>query len=88
MEYDGEAHGETSRRGHDAERLNALSLMGYDMKVLTSVQFAHQLNMHRAMNAVAQSLGIKVDRSAQFQKRQDELRRFVIRGWLDARNES
>ncbi|WP_288734735.1 hypothetical protein [uncultured Enorma sp.] len=88
VEYDGEAHGETSRRGHDAERLNVLSLMGYDMKVLTSVQFAHQLNMHRAMNAVAQSLGIKVDRSAQFQKRQDELRRFVIRGWLDDRPES
>ena len=82
VEYDGEAHGETARRGHDAERLNALSLMGYDMKVLTSVQFARQLSMHRALNAIAQSLDIKVDRSSQFQKRQDELRRFVIRRWL------
>ena len=81
VEYDGEAHGETSRRGHDAERLNALSLMGYDMKVLTSVQFSNKLSMHRAVNAIAQSLGVKVDRSDKFQKSQDELRRFVIRHW-------
>ena len=81
MEYDGGGHDERSRRGHDAERLNALSLMGFDIKILTSVQFSTKLNMHRAMNAIARSLGIKAGQSIRFQRDQDDLRRFVIRHW-------
>lgn len=81
VEYDGGGHDERSRRGHDAERLNALSLMGFDIKILTSVQFSTKLNMHRAMNAIARSLGIKAGQSIRFQRDQDDLRRFVIRHW-------
>lgn len=83
VEYDGDEHSKKARRGHDAERMNVLSLMGYDIKVLTSVQFSRQLDMHRAMNGIAASIGIKMPSSAKFQQAQEQLRRFVTRRWCN-----
>ena len=83
MEYGGDEHIKKARRGHEAERMNVLSLMGYDIKVLTSVQFSRQLDMHRAMNGIAASIGIKVPSSAKFQQAQEQLRRFVTRRWCN-----
>ncbi len=61
--------------------MTVLSALGFRMIVLTGTQFAHQLQLHRAMNAIALAMGLKCDRSEVFQKRQNDLREFVIRHW-------
>ena len=71
IEYNGSDHLDKQRSASDAER----------MTVLTGTQFAHQLQLHRAMNAIALAMGLKCDRSETFQKRQNDLREFVIRHW-------
>ena len=61
--------------------MTVLSALGFRMIVLTGTQFARQLQLHRAMNAIALAMGLKCDRSETFQKRQNDLREFVIRHW-------
>ena len=70
IEYNGSDHLDKQR-----------SALGFRMIVLTGTQFAHQLQLHRAMNAIALAMGLKCDRSEAFQKRQNDLREFVIRHW-------
>lgn len=81
IEYDGEDHAAALQRARDAERLTVLGAMGVRVHVITRHQFAEQLRLHRAMNAVARSLGVKLDASLEFQRRQNELRKFLIRAW-------
>lgn len=69
------------RSALDAERMTVLGALGFRMIVLTGTQFAHQLQLHRAMNAIALAMGLKCDRSEAFQKLQNDLREFVIRHW-------
>ena len=86
FEYNGSDHLERSRSAYDAERLAVLGIMGFDMIVMTGTQFANQLQMHRLMNTVAEVLKIKCDRSDEYQRRQNELRLFVIRTWKDEKS--
>lgn len=81
IEYDGEVHADASQRARDAERLSVLRAMGIDVHVVTLKQFSEQLAFHRAMNAIARSLGIKLDPTPEFQRAQNELRGFLIRKW-------
>ena len=81
VEYNGSDHLDKQRSASDAERMTVLSALGFRMIVLTGTQFAHQLQLHRAMNAIALAMGLKCDRSEVFQKRQNDLREFVIRHW-------
>lgn len=81
VEYNGRAHEEALRSAHDAERNSVLSMMGYTMFTLTRGQFASQLKLHRALNALAAACGITVDRTAAFQDAQNKLRLFAIRRW-------
>lgn len=81
VEYNGSDHLDKQRSASDAERMTVLSALGFRMIVLTGTQFAHQLQLHRAMNAIALAMGLKCDRSEAFQKRQNDLREFVIRHW-------
>ena len=81
IEYNGSDHLDKQRSASDAERMTVLSALGFRMIVLTGTQFAHQLQLHRAMNAIALAMGLKCDRSEAFQKRQNDLREFVIRHW-------
>lgn len=81
IEYNGSDHLDKQRSASDAERMTVLSALGFKMIVLTGTQFAHQLQLHRAMNAIALAMGLKCDRSETFQKRQNDLREFVIRHW-------
>lgn len=81
VEYNGSDHLDKQRSASDAERMTVLSALGFRMIVLTGTQFAHQLQLHRAMNAIALAMGLKCDRSEAFQKRQNDLREFVIRNW-------
>lgn len=81
IEYNGSDHLDKQRSASDAERMTVLSALGFRMIVLTGTQFANRLQLHRAMNAIALSMGLKCDRSEAFQKRQNDLREFVIRHW-------
>lgn len=81
IEYNGSEHAQAERQAHDAERLSTLNAMGITVKVLTKGQFAEQLSLNRALNAIARSLGIRPDTSAEFQRAQNDLRLFVIRTW-------
>lgn len=81
IEYNGSDHLDKQRSASDAERMTVLSALGFKVIVLTGTQFAHQLQLHRAMNAIALAMGLKCDRSETFQKRQNDLREFVIRHW-------
>ena len=68
IEYNGSDHLDKQRSASDAERMTVLSALGFRMIVLTGTQFAHQLQLHRAMNAIALAMGLKCDRSEAFQK--------------------
>ena len=81
IEYNGSDHLDKQRSASDAERMTVLGTLGFRVIVLTGTQFAHQLQLHRAMNAIALAMGLKCDRSEAFQKRQNDLREFVIRHW-------
>ena len=81
VEYNGSDHLDKQRSASDAERMTVLSALGFKMIVLTGTQFANRLQLHRAMNAIALAMGLKCDRSEAFQKRQNDLREFVIRHW-------
>lgn len=81
IEYNGSDHLDKQRSASDAERMTVLSALGFKMIVLTGTQFANRLQLHRAMNAIALAMGLKCDRSEAFQKRQNDLREFVIRHW-------
>lgn len=81
IEYDGEDHAEASQRARDAERLAALAAMGIRVHVITKGQFAEQLSLHRALNAVARDLGIRLEATTDFQRTQNNLRLELIRSW-------
>lgn len=53
IEYNGSDHLDKQRSASDAERMTVLSALGFRMIVLTGTQFAQQLQLHRAMNAIA-----------------------------------
>lgn len=61
IEYNGSDHLDKQRSASDAERMAVLSALGFRMIVLTGTQFAHQLQLHRAMNAIALAMGLKCD---------------------------
>ena len=81
VEYDGEVHAGAVQRARDAERLSVLAAMGVHIDVITRRQLTEQLTLHRAMNAVARNLKINLDPTPQFQRAQNELRKFLIRSW-------
>lgn len=81
IEYDGEVHAEAAQRSRDAERLSALAAMGVRIHVITRGQFAEQLALHRALNAVARDLDITCEATPEFQRAQNELRKGIIRSW-------
>lgn len=53
--------------------------MGYRIITLTSVQFASQLAFHRAMNNIREALGMPHCTDTEFQRKQNELRKTLIR---------
>ena len=65
-----------------APQLNVYSV-GFSLQVLVVLVGGLFLmpEMVRAMNAVTLAMGLKCDRSEAFQKRQNDLREFVIRHW-------
>lgn len=87
IEYKGGFHDETGRKGADAEREAVLAQMGYRIVTLTSAQFASQLAFHRAMNNIREALGMPRCTDAEYQRKQNELRKALIRNWKGAQGE-
>lgn len=81
IEYKGGFHDEAERKGADAEREAVLGQMGYRIISLTSVQFCSQLAFHRSMNSIREALGMPRRTDAEYQRKQDKLRRTLIRNW-------
>ena len=87
IEYKGGFHDEVEHKGADAEREAVLAQMGYRIVTLTSAQFASQLSFHRAMNSVREALGMPRCTDAEYQRKQNELRKTLIRNWKSAQGE-
>ena len=81
IEYKGGFHDEVERKGADAEREAVLAQMGYRIVTLTSTQFASLLAFHRAMNNIREALGMPRCVDVEHQRRQNELRKVLIRNW-------
>lgn len=86
IEYKGGFHDEVDRKGADAEREAVLSQMGYRIVSLTSAQFGNQLAFHRAMNSIREALGMPRCTDAEYQRKQNELRKALIRNWKGAQS--
>lgn len=81
IEYKGGFHDEAERKGADAEREAVLAQMGCRIVTLTSTQFASQLAFHRAMNNIREALGMPRCVDAKYQRKQNDLRKVLIRNW-------
>lgn len=86
IEYKGGFHDEDERKGADAEREAILAQMGYRIVTLTSAQFGSQLAFHRAMNNIREALGMPRCTDAEYQRKQNELRKALIRNWKGAQD--
>lgn len=86
IEYKGGFHDEVERKGADAEREAILAQMGYRIITLTSAQLGSQLAFHRAMNNIREALGMPRCADAEYQRKQNELRKALIRSWKGAQD--
>lgn len=80
IEYNGILHEQANQRIIDAERLNALDAMGYEMLVIDRAAVFGALPFRRLMASIERHARIKrryLDE--RFRARQEELRTFVLR---------
>ena len=83
FEYNGLIHETEEQFTIDAERMNALDAMGYNMMVITRREFFDRQAFLRLMCAIERRTGKRVDREPDgFRDRQEDLRRFVLRRYL------
>lgn len=84
IEYGGIVHEEASRMASDNERTNALRAMGYDVIDVSRQNFFDRDAFRRTMAAISRKAGIRPSQLPEgFGWKQEELRRFVLRRWLD-----
>ena len=55
--------------------------------MLTSAQFGGQLAFHRAMNNIREALGMPWCTDTEYQRKQNELRKALIRNWKSVQGE-
>ncbi|OUO63722.1 hypothetical protein B5F70_08295 [Collinsella sp. An268] len=80
IEYNGILHEQTDQRIIDAERLNALHAMGYEMLVIDRSALFSVLSFRRLMASIERHAHIKQRYlNEAFRIRQEELRTFVLR---------
>ena len=84
IEYNGIIHEKEDQFVTDVERTNALEAMGYNVMTVTRRAFFDRASFGRAMNAIE----LRADRRScrapkDFAQKQEELRRFVLRRYLD-----
>lgn len=84
FEYNGIVHEEGEQFVTDVERVNALEAMGYNVITITRRSFFDKGAFGRLMKAIELRAGRRASRTpADFAQRQDELRRFVLRRYLN-----
>lgn len=84
FEYNGVIHEEEGQFVSDIERINALEAMGYNVIAITRRSFFDKGAFGRLMRAIELRAGRRSSRvPADFAQRQEGLRRFVLRRYLD-----
>lgn len=84
IEYQSEYHLQPQQAATDNERRHALRAMGYTMVEVSKQQFFDQMAFRRVLMAILLNAGIPASRYPDgFWEKQDGLRRFVLRRWLD-----
>ncbi len=83
IEYMGMRHEEEARQAEDSERDNALDTMGYHVVRIWRWAFFDQTGYRRILAKIRTEVGLQATRfPPDFDDRQEELRRFVLRRWL------
>lgn len=84
IEYQSEYHLQPQQAATDNERRHALRAMGYTMVEVSKQQFFDEMAFRRVLMAILLNAGIPASRYRDgFWEKQDGLRRFVLRRWLD-----
>lgn len=84
IEYGGRVHEEVRRRARDNERTNALRAMGYDVIDVSRENLFNREGFERTIAAIGRKVGVRPSRLPDdFAERQEDLRQFVLRRWLD-----
>lgn len=84
IEYQSEYHLQPQQAATDNERRHALRAMGYTMVEVSKQQFFDEVAFRRVLMAILLNAGIPASRYPDgFWEKQDGLRRFVLRRWLD-----
>lgn len=84
IEYQSEYHLQPQQAATDNERRHALRAMGYTMVEVSKQQFFDEMAFRRVLMAILLNAGIPASRYPDgFWEKQDGLRRFVLRRWLD-----
>lgn len=84
IEYQSEYHLHPQQAATDNERRHALRAMGYTMVEVSKQQFFDEMAFRRVLMAILLNAGIPASRYPDgFWEKQDGLRRFVLRRWLD-----
>lgn len=84
IEYQSEYHLQPQQAATDNERRHALRAMGYTMVEVSKQQFFDEVAFRRVLMAILLNAGIPASRYPDgFWEKQDGLRRFVLRCWLD-----
>lgn len=87
IEYQSEYHLQPQQAATDNERRHALRAMGYTMVEVSKQQFFDEIAFRRVLMAILLNAGIPVSRYPDgFWEKQDGLRRFVLRRWLDEKS--
>ena len=83
IEYMGMRHEEEERQADDSERDNALDTMGYHVVRIWRWAFFDTMRYRRILAKIRAEVGLRATRfPADFDDRQEALRRFVLRHWL------
>ena len=89
IEYDGFYHDTEENRAIDEERKNALAAMGYGIITVSRHSFMHAKPFARVMEAIQRKEGIRPSRLPKnFGVKQEELRKFVLRRYIEEREKA
>ena len=88
IEYNGFHHDTEENRAIDEERKNALAAMGYGIITVSRHSFMHTAAFGRIMEIIQRKEGIRPSRLPKdFKVRQEELRQFVLRRYLEEKRQ-
>lgn len=88
IEYNGFHHDTEENRAIDEERKNALAAMGYGIVTISRHSFMHAEPFARVVEVIQRKEGIRPSRLPKnFKAKQEELRKFVLRKYLEEKKQ-